>query len=192
LRSDPGHILQLLVRSFYPWWKQVLKDEQIPVILDFDIEHPRLSSSSLVSSAEGQRPSRFEFISCGSLIAILRNTLGTDHLQIYHKRRCGCWWQPINGRPLATRSSTFLCCGKHSRWQPLKPNLRTWLSLFLAPSEVSRQLRFFQKHYKVYVFADSNSAPQRSLIRIGDRSLNNWSRFEYFSLFLEQAPASLG
>lgn len=72
LRSDPRHILQLLVRflslSLREW---DLKIGQIPVILDFDIEHPRLSSSSLVSSTEAQRPSRFEFISCGSLIRIL-------------------------------------------------------------------------------------------------------------------------
>jgi len=47
MRSDPGYILQLL----------------IPVVLDFDTEHPRFSPSSLVSSAEAQRPSRFEFIS---------------------------------------------------------------------------------------------------------------------------------
>lgn len=71
LRSDPGHILQLLVCFFIPYGERYLKNGQIPVILDFDIEHPRLSSSSLASSTEAQRPSRFEFISCESLRTIL-------------------------------------------------------------------------------------------------------------------------
>ncbi len=97
---------------------------------------------------------------------ISRSTLGSNQLQIYHKRRCGYWWRRTNGKPLATRSSTFLCYGKHSRWQPPKLSLRTWLSLFRAPFEVSRQLRFFQKHSRVYVFGDSNSAPRDSLIQM--------------------------
>ena len=107
-------------------------------------------------------------VSSSSLVghSISRSTLGTNYLQIYHKRSCGYWWRRTNGKALATRSSTFLCYGKHSRWQPLKLSLRTWLSLFRALFEVSRQLRFFQKHYRVYVFWDSNSAPRDSLIKL--------------------------
>lgn len=69
-----------------PYGERYLKNGQIPVILDFDIEHPRLSSSSLASSTEAQRPSRFEFISCESLRTITGSILDTDYLQLYHKR----------------------------------------------------------------------------------------------------------